>query len=137
MIDTTPDLAERVEDSIARVFRDAFPGILIATSSKPVDRVGTSIGIKAESGAEEPIGTNMFPVAIDIETRNLETQHRELMREMIGNADAAKQTVSAYSAKSFTMPRGQAVEMIGAPRTVENENDRIVTYSLVATIQPI
>jgi hypothetical protein len=137
MIDTTPDLAERVEDSIARVFRDAFPGILIATSSKPVDRVGTSIGIKAESGAEEPIGTNMFPVAIDIETRNLETQHRELMREMIGNADAAQQTVSAYSAKSFTMPRGQAVEMIGAPRTVENENDRIVTYSLVATIQPI
>lgn len=137
MTDTTPDLAERVEDSIARVFRDAFPGILIATSSKPVDRVGTSIGIKAESGGEEPIGTNMFPVAIDIETRNLETQHRELMREMIGNADAAKQTVSAYSAKSFTMPRGQAVEMIGAPRTVENENDRIVTYSLVATIQPI
>jgi hypothetical protein len=35
------------------------------------------------------------------------------------------------------MPRGQAVEMIGAARSVENENDRIVTYSLVATIQPI
>jgi hypothetical protein len=137
MIDTTPDLAERVEDSIARVFRDAFPGIVIATSSKPEERVGTSIGIKAETGAEEPIGTNMFPISIDIETRNLDAQQRELMREMIGNADSAKQTVSAYSAKSFTMPQGQAVEMIGAPRTVENENDRIVTYSLVATIQPI
>jgi len=137
MIDTTPDLAERVEDSIARVFRDAFPGVVIATSSKPEERVGTSIGIKAETGAEEPIGTNMFPISIDIETRNLDAPQRELMREMIGNADSAKQTVSAYSAKSFSMPRGQAVEMIGAPRTVENENDRIITYSLVATIQPI
>lgn len=126
MIDTTPDLAERVEDSIARVFRDAFPSVVIATSSKPEERVGKSIGIKAETGAEEPIGTNIFPIAIDIETRNLDTQQRELMREMIGNADAAKQTVSAYSAKSFTMPRGQAVEMIGAPRTVEKDRKSVV-----------
>lgn len=137
MTDTKPDLDERVEDSIARVFRDAFPGVTLATSSKPAERSGTSIGIKAESGAEDPIGTNIFPVSVEIEARNLDSQQRELIRQMIGNADSAKETLSAYSAKAFTMPRGQAVEMIGAPRSVENENDRITTYSLVATIQPI
>jgi hypothetical protein len=137
MIDTLPDLAERVEDSIARVFRDAFPGVTLGTSSKPAEESGASIGIKAESGAEEPIGTNIFPVAIEIQTRNIDAQQRELMRQMIGNADSAKETLSAYSAKAFTMTRGQAVEMLGAPRTVEDANDRIVTYSLVATIQPI
>lgn len=137
MIETTPDLAERVEDSIARVFRDAFLKVTIGTSSKPADESGPSIGIKAETGAEDPIGTNIFPVSIDIQARNLDSQQRELMRQMIGNADSAKETLSAYSAKAFTMTRGQTVEMIGAPRTVENENDRITTYSLVATIQPI
>lgn len=137
MIDTLPDIDARVEDSIERVFRDAFPDVLIFTSSKPGERSGECIGIKAESGAEDPIGTNMFPVSIEIEARNLSMQSRQLMREMIGNADSAKETISSYSAKAFTMPRGQAVEMLGAPRTVEDATNRIITYSLVATIQPI
>jgi len=56
---------------------------------------------------------------------------------MIGTATEAKETLATYSGSAFAMPAGQAVEMIGGPRTVENEGDRIVTYSLVATIQPI
>ena len=137
MTETIPDIDARVEESIERVFRDAFPSVVIVTSSKPGTREGECIGIKAESGAEDPIGTNMFPVSVEIEARNLSMQSRQLMREMIGNADSAKETLSAYSAKAFTMPRGQAVEMLGAPRTVENADDRIVTYSLIATIQPL
>jgi hypothetical protein len=137
MIETAPDLDCRVEDSLARVFRDAFPKVTIGTSSNPVERSGASIGIKAESGAEDPIGTNLFQVAIDIETRNLNVGQLQLMREMVGNSHVARETISAYSARAFCMPRGQAVEMTGAPRTVENENDRIITFSLSATIQPI
>lgn len=137
MTETTPDIDARVEDAIERVFRDAFPSVVIVTSSKPGERSGECIGIKAESGAEDPIGTNMFPVSVEIEARNLSIQSRHLMREMIGNAAAAKETISAYSAKAFAMPRGQAVEMLGAPRTVEDANDRIITYSLTATIQPL
>jgi len=137
MIDTIPDMETRVEESLERVFRVAFPGVTIQTASNPGERSGTCIGIKAESGAEDPIGTNMFPVAIEIEARNLSPAQSMLLREMIGNSRDAKETLSAYSSKQFAMPRGQAVEMIGAPRSVEDASDRIVTYNLTATIQPI
>jgi hypothetical protein len=137
MIDTLPDMETRVEESLERVFRDAFPGVTIQSASNPGERVGTCIGIKAESGAEDPIGTNMFPISIEIEARNLSPAQLTLLREMIGNSRDAKETLSAYSSKQFAMPRGQAVEMIGAPRSVEDASDRIVTYNLTATIQPI
>ena len=103
----------------------------------PGERTGKCIGIKTESGMEDPIGTNMFPINIEVEARNLDEGERHLMREMIGNSDSARETLSTYSAKQFSMPRGQSVEMIGSPRTVENQSDRIVTFNLIATIQPI
>ena len=137
MTSATPELETRVEQSLIRVFSDAFPGVEIASMTEPGERTGKCIGIKAESGMEDPIGTNMFPVSIEIESRNLNEGERQLMRDMVGNANSAKETLSAYSAKQFTMPRGQAVEMIGAPRTAEAQKERIVTFNLTATIQPI
>ena len=137
MTSTAPDLETRVEQSLLRVFRDAFIDVDFASYAEPGERTGKCLGVKSESGAEDPIGTNMFPVSIEIEAVNFDEAERQLLHEMIGNAHNAKETISAYSAKQFAMPRGQAVEMLGAPRTVANQNERIITYNLIATIQPL
>jgi hypothetical protein len=137
MTETLPDLESRVEDTVIRVFRDAFPSLSVWGFTQPGEREKRSIGISVVLGAENPIGTKLYDVAIEIETRNLNSDERQLVMDMVGTAHAAKETLSIYSASSFAMPSGQPVEMIGAPRTVENEGDRIVTYSLAATIQPI
>lgn len=136
-IDTAPDLGTRVEESLMRVFRDAFPNVAIHSYSDPGERTSPSIGIKAEQGAEDPIGTNIFPVSIDIETVNLNAAQRQLMSEMIGNSISARATISEFASKQFSLPKGDAVEVLASPRTVEDENGRITTYSLLATLQPI
>lgn len=136
MIEAIPDLESRVEQSLSRVFRDAFPSYTIGSYGAPVELGGKSIGIKAERGAEDPIGTNMFPVTITIESHNFDEGDLQLLHDMIGNASNARATVAEYAAKQFSMPQGQAVEVAGAPRTVEEANERIVTYNLNATLQP-
>lgn len=137
MTGTIPDLEDRVEKSLLRVFRDAFVGVPVFSYTEPGAREGTCIGIKAESGAENPIGTNLFDVSIEIEARNLKSHQRQLLADMIGNAHNAKETLAIHAGSQFAMPRGQAVEMIGAPRTTEDQDERILTYSLLASIQPL
>jgi hypothetical protein len=137
MLETKPELETRIEDSIARVFRDAFPKVPVHSYGNPGERSGKCVGLRAELGAENPIGTNLYDCLVEIEARNFDAPDRQLLHDMIGNASAAKETLSTHSAKLFAMPRGQAVEMIGAPRTVEDQNERIITYSLSVTIQPI
>ena len=127
----------RIEQSLERVLVDAFPGVPVHSFSDPGEREGRCIGIKAELGAENPIGTNLYDVAIDIESRGMTPGEIQLLTEMVGTASAAKETLSTHSAKQFVMPRGQAVEMIGSPRSVEDQGTRIVNFSLSATIQPI
>ena len=137
MTGTTPDLETRVEGSLLRVLRDAFPGIPVFSFTDPGEREGTCLGVRVESGAENPIGTNIFDVAIEIEARNFDAAQRQLLADMIGNAYNAKETVAAYAGSQYVMPQGQPIEMVGAPRTVEDQNERVVTYSLTASIQPI
>jgi hypothetical protein len=137
MTETKPDLSNRVEASLLRVFREAFDGLPVFSFSDPGEQSGACIGIKTELGAEEPIGTNIFNVAIEVEARNLEPEQLQLLTDLIGNAHAGRDTIALYGAKQFVMPKGQPVEMAGAPRSVEDENERIITYSLTASIQPI
>lgn len=137
MTDTAPELETRVEDALLRVFRDAFPGVAVHSYSDPGEREGKSLGIKIENGGEEPIGTNLFSVTAEIESRNFDAEERALLFDMLGNAYNAKETFLEYSAKLFSLPSGQPVELVGQLRTVENEKDRIVTYQINATIQPL
>ena len=137
MTDTKPDLSSRVEDALLSVFREAFDKVPVFSNTSPGERSGTCIGIKVEEGAEEPIGTNMFDVSIEVEARNFSTDQAQLLADLIGNSHSAKETLSLYSSRHFVMPRGQAVEMLGAPRTVEDQGERIITYSLSASIQPL
>lgn len=136
MTETAPDLQDRVEHALIRVFKDAFPGVSIASWSEPQEQAGKTIGIKAESQGEEPIGTNMFNVSIDIQTRNLDFSERELMRQMVGNSRAAVATLSEYNKGQFSMPKGQPIDVLQAGRSAENENDRITNYQLQALLQP-
>lgn len=137
MTDTKPDLSSRVEGALLSVFREAFDKVPVFSNMNAGERAGTCLGIKVEEGAEEPIGTNMFDVSIEVEARNLSADQAQLLAELIGNSHAAKETLQLYSARHFAMPRGQAVEMLGAPRTVEDQGERITTYSLSASIQPL
>ena len=137
MTNLTQDLDTRVELSLVRILSEAFPSYPVGSWSNSEEMEGSCIGVKAESGAEEPIGTNMFPVSIEIEARNLTEDDRQLLFEMVGNANSAKATVAEYSGGKFAMPQGQAVEMLGSPRTVENEKDHVISYSLSATVQPL
>jgi len=132
-----PDLETRVESSLLRVLRDAFPGVPCHAHTQPGESGGKCIGLKVESGAENPIGTNLFDVSIEIEARNIDAMERQLIFELFGNAYNARATLEIDTAKMFVMPRGQAVEMIGAPRTVEGDGERILSISLVASLQPI
>lgn len=136
MIDTTPELETRVEQALKDVFKDAFPDVTLSSWSEPVERGQKSIGIKAESEGEDPIGTNIFTVNIEIEARNLEHHEREIMRQMLGNARNAKITLSEYSNKRYAMPKGQPVDVLQAGRSAENEKDRLINYTLSASIQP-
>jgi hypothetical protein len=137
MTETAPDLQDRVEQSLIRVFSDAFPDVTIASWSNPAPEKGKSIGIKAQSEGEDPIGTNMFNTSIEIEARNLNYAERELMRQMVGNSRSAVLTLSEYNQGKFSMPRGQPIEVLQGNRAAENENDRITTYTLSALLQPI
>jgi len=137
MTDTATDLETRVEQSIAQVLRDAFPSIPVGSWSESTEQAAKCIGIKVESGPEEPIGTNIFTVGIDVEARNFNSAERKLLSEMLGNSSCARETVSAHGTGKFVMPRGQAVELTGKPRTAEDEKSKILTYNLVASIQPI
>lgn len=137
MIETAPDLETRVEHSLLRVFREAFPTLQVQSYSDAAEASGPGIGIKVESGAENPQGTNIFDVSIEIEARNLAADQRQLMAEMIGNSKTALETLRLYANSKFIFPKGQPVEMMGSPRTVENQTERIVTYELSASIQPI
>ena len=137
MTEIAPDLESRVENALIRVFREAFPSLQVQSFSDPAESAGSGIGIKAEAGAENPQGTNIFDVTVEIEARNLDPQQRQLLAEMIGSSRAAQQTFNLYSSKSFIFPQGQPVEINGAPRTVENQNERIVTYEILTSIQPI
>lgn len=137
MIETAPDLESRVETSLLRVFREAFPSLQVQSFSDPAEATGPGIGIKVETGAENPQGTNIFDVTVEVEARNLDSAQRQLLTEMIGSSKSAQQTFQLYSSRSYIFPQGQPVEMNGAPRTVENQTERIVTYELSASIQPI
>jgi hypothetical protein len=137
MISATPELETRVEGALLRVFRDAFPDVAVYSFTDPGERSGTSLGVKVESQGENPIGTNLFEVSVDIEARNFDEEKRTLLYDMLGNAYNAKETFLEHSSRLFAMPAGQPVEMNGQPRTAENENDRIVSYQLTATIQPL
>ena len=137
MIETIPDIGTRVEQSLTRIFKDAFPNIAIRSFSEPGERDEKSLGVRCDVGPEEPIGTNMFDTLVEIEARNFDEGDRQILHGMIGNTSSARETIEAYSAKQFAMPRGQAITMNGAPRTVEDQKERIVTYSLTATIQPL
>lgn len=136
MTETAPDLQDRVEHALIRVFTDAFPDASIGSWSQPQEHSGKTIGIKAESQGEDPIGTNMFNVSIDIQARNLEYHDRELMRQMVGNSRAAVATLSEYNKGQFSMPKGQPIDVLQSGRAAENENDRITTYQLQALLQP-
>jgi hypothetical protein len=137
MTSAKPDLSTRVEDSILAVLREAFPGVRVASYSDSADDQFVSIGVRAESGPENPIGTNIFDVGIEVQCKNLSGIQLQLMSAMIGTAHAAKETIEANAGRSFVMPRGQAVEVLGASRVVEDENSRVVTQSLSASIQPL
>jgi len=137
MIETAPDLESRVEQSLLRVFRDAFPRVQVQSYSDPAESSGPGIGIKVETGAENPQGTNIFDVTIEIESRNLDSEQRQLLVQMIGNSKRAQETLTINSSRKFIFPQGQPIEITGAPRTVENETERIVTYEISASIQPI
>ena len=137
MIEASPDLESRVERSLLNVLKDAFPGVGVFSFSSPGERSGKCIGVRVESGSENPIGTNIFDVSIEVESQNLSDVERKLLGDMLGNSYSAKETITNNGLGQFSMPSGQPVEMIGAPRTVEGEHDRIVTYSLAASIQPI
>ena len=89
MTDTKPSLSSRVEDALDRVFTEAFDGIAVFSLTKPGERSGTCIGIKVEEGAEEPIGTNMFDVSIEVEARNFATDQAQLLADLIGNSHSA------------------------------------------------
>lgn len=137
MTDTTPDLATRLDDALLSVFREAFEGVEVYSFTSPGERSHSCIGIKTEVGQENPIGTNLFDVSVDIQARNLSAGQVQLLADMVGNSWSARETIERYSAGQFVMPRGQAVEMVGATRTTEDQDERVVTHSLIASIQPI
>lgn len=135
-MNTAPDLPTRVERSLLSIFTDAFPSVALGVSSQPVKRGERSIGIKADQQAENPQGTNLHDVEITIEGRNLEFEERELLRRMIGNSRCALATLTERATKQFQLPKGDPVEVSGPEQTVEDENERIVSYTLTASIQP-
>ena len=137
MISNAPELETRVESSLTQTLKDAFPGVTVGAWSEPKDRTGKSIGVKVDNGGEEPQGTNIFNVTINIEARNLENQERELMRRMIGSSSPAKDTITAHGLGKFVMPSGQPVEVAAIARTAEDENQRVMSYVLTTSIQPI
>jgi hypothetical protein len=137
MTEAELDLSQRVEESLLGILRDAFPGVRCSSYSDDAERDFVSIGVRVDVGAENPIGTNMFDVSVEVEARNLDPRALQILADMLGNSRDAKETLEAKAGRLYTMPRGQAVEMIGAPRTVEEEDSKIVTYQLSATIQPL
>ena len=136
MTSVTPDLETRVEEALSRTFTDAFPGVTVGSWSSPATGTNKAIGVKVESEGEDPIGTNIFTTGIEVECQNLDYQERELMRQLIGNSRSAKETLAEHKQGRFSMPKGQPVEVLQSGRTADNENDRIITYTLSASLQP-
>jgi hypothetical protein len=130
------ELESRVESALARVMRDAFPEVQITSWSEPDNRESRHIGIKVESTGEEVPGTEIHLCDITIEAANLTGDERNLMRRMFANAHTAKETILLESKGAYVMPQGQPVEVMGAPRTAEDQNRRVITYELQASIQP-
>lgn len=130
------ELESRVESALARVMRDAFPEVQVTSWSEPSNRESKHIGIKVESTGEEVPGTEIHLCDINIEATNLTGEERNLMRRMFANAHTAKETILLESKGAYVMPQGQPVEVMGAPRTAEDQNRRVITYELQASIQP-
>ena len=130
------DLESRVESSLSKVMRDAFPNVQVTSWSSPEQRQDKYIGIKVESGVEEIPETEIHQCEITIEASNLESQERELMRHMLGNAYTAKDTIMTEAKGQYRTVRGQPVEVMAAPRTAEEQKRRLITYQFSASLQP-
>lgn len=137
MISEAPELETRVELCLTRTLKDAFPKMVIGSWSEPKERGEKSIGVKVDLLGEEPQGTNIFNAAISIEGRNLDHLDRDLMRRMLGSSAVAKDTITEYGAGMFRLPSGQPVAIEAITRSAEDEADRVITYSLSLSIQPI
>lgn len=135
-IETAPDLSARVERSIISVFKDAFPAVAIGSASDPAKRGESSIGVKADQQGENPQGTNIHDVEIGIEARNLDHPTRELLRQMVGTSRSAYNTITERGAKQFSLPAGDPVEVNGPIQSAEDQDERVITYTLTASIQP-
>lgn len=130
------ELETRVEAALSRVIKDAFPSVQITSWSEPDDREGKGIGIKVESTGEEVPGTEIHLCDISINAANLTGDERELMRRMFGNGITAKESLMQEAKGAYTTTQGQSVEVTGAPRTAEDQNRRVITYQLSASLQP-
>lgn len=137
MISDAPELETRVESCLTRTFKEAFPDAVIGSWSEPKERGRKSIGVKCDLIGEEPQGTNIFDASVSIEGRNLDHLDRDLMRRMLGSSAVAKDTITAYGAGKFRLPAGQPVAIESISRSAEDETERVITYSLSLSIQPI
>lgn len=130
-------LEESISLSLTRTFKDAFPGVQVVSWDAPEDREKSNISLRADNDGEDPIGTNIHNVTIQIRATNLDARQREVFRSMLGTAHAARETVDENNNGKFAMPRGEAVELAGISHETENQTDRIMTVTLSASIQPL
>ena len=137
MIAEAPELETRIESCLARTLTDAFPNMVIGSWSDPKERGGKSIGIKVDLQGENPQGTNIFDTTISIEGRNLDYNDRDLMRRMLGSSAVAQETITAYAAGKFRLTSGQPVAIEAITRSAEDETERVITYALSISVQPI
>jgi hypothetical protein len=130
-------LEEAIALSLTRTLKDAFPGIQVVSWDSPEDREKSNIGLRIDNNGENPLGTNIHDVSIQIRATNLDARQREVFRAMLGNTRSARETVEENNKGKFSMPQGEAVELAGISHETENQTDRIMTVTLSASIQPL
>lgn len=130
-------LEEAAALALRNLMRDAFPGVQCVSWDAPEERERTHIAMRIDSLGEQPIGSGMHEVNIAVRAANLDSRHRELMRSMLGTAREATALIREAGKGMFTMPRGEAVDVAAISHETENQTDRIASYALNASIQPI
>jgi hypothetical protein len=130
-------LEESVSLSLTRTLKDAFPKVQVVSWDAPEDREKSNISLRVDNNGENPIGTNIHDITIQIRATNLDARQREIFRAMLGTSYSARETVDENNKGKFAMPKGEAVELAGISHETENQTDRIMTVTLSASIQPL
>lgn len=130
-------LEEAAALALRNLMRDAFPGVQCVSWDSPEEREKVNIAIRIDSLGEQPIGSGMHDVSIAVRATNLDAREREVMRTMLGNSRESTDLIREAGRGLFSMPRGQAVDVAAISHETENQTDRIASYTLTATLQPI